>query len=71
MSTGFQGQFATISRMDYEGLPRQEKSLAMAGSQKCRMFTGAEAYVRRLFGSRGACGRKDVSITDGGGWAPQ
>ena len=64
MGAGFPERFVSILRMSYAGVPRQEKSLVMASSHKSLKFEDASANMRRLSGSRGGKGRKDVLLAE-------
>ena len=60
----FPERFAPIFRTPNAGLPRQEKSLVMASSQRSLSFMDVAAKMRRLFGSRGGRGRQDVLVAE-------
>ena len=61
---GYPKQVASLLRMHNAGLPRQEKSPAMASSRRNLRFAEAAANMRRLFGSRGGGGRQEAWIPE-------
>ena len=62
-AVGFPEHVISSLRLQNAGLSRQEKSLALASSQKSLTFMGVAASMRRLFGSRGGAIRQNVLIT--------
>ena len=64
MGTRFIERFASISRMHYAGLPRQEKLPAIASRHKSLKFVDVAACTRRLLGSHGGGSRRDVLNTE-------
>ena len=63
MRAGFP-EFISTLRANNAGLPRQAKSLVMAGRHKSLKFDEILANARRSFGSLGGGGRQDVLITE-------
>ena len=64
MFAGFPDALVPAPCVRNAALPREEKSLAPATTQKCLTFMEAVGAVRRLFGRRGRAARQDISATE-------
>ena len=61
---GFPEQFGSSLRMRDAGLPPQEKSLELAGSQKSLKVVDVPVNMRKLLGSPGGTVRQDVLVAE-------